>query len=238
MKALIEFMRNKEKTALAVVSVFGLVWIFGAFLANLSLPDSSYTFLGTSGKAKLDPGKPITQTFEAKRDHLDQIKVMIGNTGLWPTEKVVFELADSTCEHITASNTMTFLTPDPHIYYHFNFPAIPDSSSKRYCFRATYFSRFDRGGDRPYLATSEDEQFAGWAYYNTGNDRFYEDRTLQIRPAYGTGSLLGDLSALVDRMSQYKPGFMKESALIFVFSVFMLGTLALLWYLIHPNKED
>ena len=228
---------KNERIWLLTLLVGGLLWIFGSFLANVSFPDSRYNFLGATNKAKLDPGKPVTQVFEASENNLDQVKIIVGNPNLWPTEKIVFELADPSCEATIARDTMTFLTPEPHIYYHFNFPAIPDSAGRMYCFKTTYFSRFDRGSNRPYLGASEGEQFTGWSYINEGNNRVYENRTLQMRPSYSAGSFLGDLDRLNDRISQYKPEFLKGAALALIFCIFTVGTITLVWLLIFREEE-
>lgn len=229
---------RNERFWLIFLSIIGLFLIFGTFFKNLSFPDSNYNFFGATNKAKLDPGKPITQIFTAKKNYLNQIKIIVGDINLLPTEKIVFELMDDHCENVIAQDAITFLTPDPHIYYHFNFATLPDSKEKRYCFRATYVSSLNRDKKRPYLGASEDNQFPNQSYYNEGNGRLYKGRMLQIRPAYGTQSFFSDLLTLNDRLSQYKPGFLKGSALIIIFSVFVLGTIVLLWKLSCSQKEQ
>lgn len=224
-----------ERIWLTVIFCGGLVWIFGSFFTDLSFPESDYDFPGATSKAKLDPGKPITQIFEAKENNLNQVKIIIGNADLRPTEKIVLELTDALCETTIANATRTFLSPEPHVYSRLNFPAIPDSAGKKYCFKITYFS--DQDKDRPFVGASEGEQFIGQSYYNEGNGRIYENRTLQMRPAYGTSNTLSDLSALIDRMSQYKPGFLKGSALVSIFGLFLFGTLSLFYFLAF-RKED
>lgn len=223
---------------LLVIFVAGLVWISGAFFANLSFPDSSYNFLGETKKAKLDPGKPVTQTFRAEENNLNQVKIMVGNTGLWPTERIVLELADVSCDTVLATETIDFLMPDPHIYYHFNFPAIPDSQGATYCLRTTYFSGWDRGDKRPYLSASEGESFVDWSYTNEGNHRTYENRTLQLRPAYGTENFSGDMERLLDRLSQDKPWFLREAALVTLFGVFLAGTFVLVFVILWSKERD
>lgn len=226
-----------ERSLLTALFVGGLLWIFGAFFINLSFPDTSYSFLGATKKAKLDSGKPVTQVFTAKADHLNQIKIIVDDIDLRLREKIVFELADAFCETTLARDTMTLFTPKPHIYYHFNFPAIPDSAGQTYCFRVAYFSPFEGDYDRPYLGASEGEQFAGWSYFNEGNNRIYEDRTLQMRPAYGSGSLLNDLEQLNNRLSQYKPEFLKGTPLTLIFGILLIGTLILIFQIIRSKNE-
>ncbi|MDP3956961.1 MAG: hypothetical protein Q8Q10_00470 [bacterium] len=228
---------HRSQILLSLLFIGGLLLILFSFYNTLSFPDTSYNFLGASGKAKLDSGKPITQVFTAKENNLNQVKIIGGNFDLMLREKIVFELADSGCEAILASQSANFLTPSPHIYYRFNFPAIPDSAGKKYCFRVTYFSPIDRGDERPYLAISEGERFRGQSYINEGNNRIYENRTLQMRPAYTVGSFPGDLGRLNDRISQYKPEFLKGSALTIIFCAFIVSTISLVWLLVF-RKED
>ncbi len=237
MKTPIRFLRKQAMKILGAFFVGGLLWIFGSFFANLSFPDSSYRFLGSTKQAKLDSGKPITQIFTGEENNLNQIKIIIGDLDLQPMEKIVLELAEASCETTLARDTLTFLTPKPHIYYHFNFSPLPDSAGQTYCFKVTYFSPFDRGSDRPYLGASEGEQFAGWSYTNEGNNRTYENRTLQMRPSYGSGNFLGDLGRLNDRISQYKPAFLKGPVLTLIFCAFIVSTILLLWLLVF-KKED
>ncbi len=229
-------MKN-EKIWILALFVCGLFWIFGSFFVNLSFPDSSYNFPGKTYQVKLDSGKPVTQTFTAKENDLNQIKIVLGNSSLQLGEKIVFELADATCEKTLAQGTYHFYDMSPFIYYHFTFPALSDSLGQTYCFKVTYYSPINRKGDRPYLGASEGEQFLGWSYTNAGNPLIYENRTLQMRPAYGTGSFFGDLEQLNNRLSQYKPGFLKGTGLTLIFSLFFIGTIALVYLLVFKKEE-
>ena len=229
---------KNERWWLTLLFVGGLLLIMISFYNTLSFPDSGYNFLGTSGKAKLDSGKPITQVFTARENNLNQIKIIIGNFDLILRERIDFELMDPSCENVLARQSANFFTPSPHIYYRFNFPAIPDSAGEKYCFKVTYFSPIDRGSERPYLAISEGEQFRGQSYINEGNSRVYENRTLQMRPAYTAGSFPGDFSRLNDRISQYKPNFAKGWGLTLLFGTFLLGTFALIFWIIRSKTEE
>jgi hypothetical protein len=225
------------ESLLAAVFIAGLLWIFGSLAANISFPESDYNFLGESKKVKLDPGQPVFQTFTAIDNNLNQIKIIVGNQELKWGEKIVFELQDESCATTLASDTLTPLTPDSHIYYRFNFPAQANSQGRQYCFKATYFSPRDRGNERPYLAATEEEQFRDHSYTNMGNGRTYEGRTLKMRPAYGTGSLWSDLERLNARLSQYKPWFFKETWLTSLTILTVLGSILLTALLLFFPKE-
>lgn len=219
--------------------VLGLISILGNFFVNLSLPDSSYNFLGKTREVKLDPGKPVTQLFTAENNYLNQVKIIIGNLHLLPGEKIVFELADVYCENAVAHDTYQFFNLAPHIYYRFNFRKIPDSQGEIYCLQVTYLSPFDRDSDkRPFIEATRDEEepFRGWSYYDEGNQKIYENRTLKIRPAYGTGSFWSDLAMLNNRLSQYKPGLIK-GLILPLLSIFILGCCFLVSWIIHSKDR-
>lgn len=203
----------RPKYLVLIAFLAGLAWILWSFFRILAFPDASPDFLGETKKVKLDPGAPVIQTFAADRDGLSQMKVVFGNTDLRPGEQIIFELADATCSATLASDTFQFSTPDPNIYHRFVFTPIPNSQGKTYCFKATYFSLLDRGDDRPYLAAEKSDASIGRSYTNTGTGRTYENRTLKIRPAYAYGSWVENIDELVDRLSQYKPAYMKELAI-------------------------
>jgi len=218
---------KNERLWLSIIFIVGLLFIFISLINKLSFPDTSYNFLGTTGKAKLDPGAPVTQVFTAKENNLNQIKVLLENSDMKFGEKIVFSLDDSSCNYTIAEKTYNFLDLSPFIYYRLRFPEIPDSAGRAYCLKITYFSPYDRGSDRPYIGASEGEQFTGWSYANSGNGRIYENRTLQMRPSYGTGSFWRDIERLADRLSQYKPVLLKGFVLEIISATFILGTLFL-----------
>lgn len=228
---------RSARTWLITIFVLGLIWIFGSFFMDLSFPDSSYNFLGATNKVKLDSGKPVTQHFVAKENNLNQIKVILQNAEIQQGEKINFELMDADCENTLAISTHRSYHSSPFIYYRFRFAEITTSAGQTYCLRITYYSPLDRGSERPYLGASEGEPFTGWSYFNEATNRVYENRTLQMRPSYGSGSFLGDLQQLNNRLSQYKPEFLKGASLTLLFLAFLIGTISLVWLFIF-KKED
>lgn len=212
--------KNFSRILLAVF-LAALVGMLVDFFAGLSFPDSYYNFLGTDKKVELKNGKPVWETFQADRDGMDRIKVRINNPPGF-REKVLLELADESCEHVIAADTVASLSP-VGIYYRFDFPRIADSQGKKYCFRATFASPRD-AKDGPGLYASEGADFPTDGYWNSARDKFYPGWSLQIRPAYANERFSGDIQELVDRLSQYKPEFLKGFAFQLLAVLFVVGT--------------
>jgi hypothetical protein len=183
-----------------------LLVVFYYFFTNLAFPESNYNFQ-IDGSAKLYPGLPVFQTFTAKDNNLSQIKIALKNSSIKIGEKIVFELADENCANILVTDEIRWHTP-VGMFYRFNFEKIKDSRDKKYCLRATFFS--SQKGDYPEISISKSEIFKDSAFTNAGKNKTYQGRTLVFRPAYENESTWQNLQELNQRMSQYKPWFLKN----------------------------
>lgn len=223
--------------ALVAVLVMGLFFILSDLFKDLSFPDSSYNFLGKDKRVELEPGKSVTQTFEARRDGLDGINIVINHLDtLGLRDSVKFELAEENCEDILATESISAFTPPHFIYYHFRFDRIPDSADHSYCLKVTYHAT-ERKKNRSYLSANEGTPFADTGYFDDGKNRFYEGRSLQMRPSYSHISFRDNFLELEARLSQYKPVFIKGWVLALGFITLLLALwLAIL--LIVRHDED
>lgn len=219
------------KQVLVAMLITGMFFILSDLFKNLSFPDSSYNFLGKDKRVELEPGKSVTQVFEAKHDGLNQIKIIIGDLGsLGIHDSIDLTLAQSNCETPIATDTITSFTREPKIYYYFDFDRIPDSIGKSYCLKISYTAT-ERKKERPYLRANEGEPFARTAYFDDARSRFYEGRSLQMRPSYSNISFSQNFHELENRLSQYKPAFMKGSVLVLgltvAFASILLGVIVI-----------
>lgn len=235
-----QVIKNHLHTFLFVLFSLGLFGIFFTFLGNFGLGESGYNFLGKTKKITLSPGIPITQTFTAKEDHMHQLRLVLGNVSLKEGEYIEFRLQDAFCRETLA---MTRLSQEPRsqgVYTVFPFPVIPHSQGIHYCFAATYFSSENRKGDKPTLSATEDPDltFADRTLSDGNKNKVYKSQTLFLRPAYTSGSLLGDLWQLVLRLSQYKPAFLKGWPIVFLFGIITLGSIALAALLIFIKNSQ
>lgn len=211
-------------------------WCIGiSFVSSLAFSDSNYNFLGKKDRQKLSVDKPISQVFMAQEDGLSEIKYHIGNLNLWPGEALHFELRDSTCTQIITTNSWTLLKLKPSIYTHFHFSRIADSQGKNYCAFITYTSPYDRkSSDVPYINTSK---FPGRSYTVISKNKVYENETLQIRPAYSSGNFFSDLWRLIERISQYKPDFIKGLPLLILITSVFSGSIGLCLLIILAKEK-
>ena len=218
----------------------GIVAIFFAFLANFGLGESGYNFLGKTKKVTLSPGSPVTQTFTAHENYLSQIRVVFGNVHLRTGDTIELSLLDESCHEILFTTTFKKKPREQGSYTPFSFLPISDSKQKRYCFMAMYSSDENRKGEKPYLSATDDPdpRFSDRTLTDYNRDKVYPSQTLFLRPAYSNGSLSGDFSILLDRLSQYKPDIFNTWTLIVLFSVFMIGCVALAYHIASFNIPE
>jgi hypothetical protein len=225
------------KFLLFVLFAFLLFLIFSIFHRFLSFPNAENTFT-EEGEVKLYPNHPISQIFVAKQNGLNQLDIAIRDFNEWSKNKISFELKDSNCDQTIASNTIDIFSPDYTIYTPFRFPRIPDSQEKTYCAEVTFVTdkeNFDEAS-LPFIVYS---RLKGNFFTNSGENnednpgsaKLYNGKTLVMKPAYGSGIFSQDISILNDRISQYKPWFLKYhylyaiSILFVIFSVVLVAIL-------------
>ncbi len=211
-------------------------WCIGiSFVSSLTFPDSDYNFLGKKDRERLVVNKPISQIFISEENGLSAVKYSLGNLNLWPGEALQFELRDAHCEKTLATDSWIPLEPKPLIYTRFHFPRIPDSQGKSYCAYITYVSSYDRkSSEAPHINTSK---FPGRSYTLVAKNKTYENETLQMRPTYSSGNFFSDLWRLIERMSQYKPDFIKGLPLLILMTSVLLGSIVLcLWIVLAKEK--
>lgn len=220
--------------------LLGVIAIFGTFLASFDLGESGYNFLGKTKKVTLSPGAPVTQTFIAHENGLSQVRFVMGNVHLSGNDSLEFRLMDEACQNTLAADTFYRRPQKQGTYTVFSFPELPDSQGKPYCFAAMYFSDESRKGEKPYLSAMDtpDPTFADRTLTDTNKNKVYPSQTLFLRPAYTSGTLTGDLWNLIERLSQYKPGFLKGWSIAILFTILIIGSIALAYRLVFTREKE
>jgi len=230
LRTLLKKLERYRSKILFTLFLFWYAWITAHFLSTFAIPESGYNFLGTTKTVSLAPGKPIIQYFTARQNNLKQIRVITGKwINIQPGEFVLFELADANCETVIASKKMTQSIRKQGTYTIFSFPIIPHSVGKQFCFRATLVAQEPRTKGKPTLAATNhpDPKLNDRVLVDTNKNKIYKGQTLKLRPAYTNGNLLLDTRELLDRLSQYKPAFLKGWPIGIIFLLVISGSVAL-----------
>ena len=224
----LDFEKNYTRFILSVFLLF-LLFVFFEFLANLSFPNAILSSPKT-GTTNLYPYTPVTQVFSATKNNLSQINIGVKNIPKNIRHKILIQLADESCNNIIAEKEFSvfsvFSSPRK-----FKFPSIADSDGKRYCLKITYLGEKLGKGELPYVEISEKPADPNSSYTNPGKGGEFKGRTLKIEPAY-SGTLSENLTQLNQRMSQYKPWFLKGNYLVAIFALFLINSIILVLILV------
>lgn len=217
-------------TGLVGVTVF-------TFIDQIRFPDSSQNFLGDTKRAELSVNGPMTQVFQARENNLEGLQVFMGDTDLSLGERIDFILSDPSCHKVFARESRSPLSLPSTRDIRFLFPTLSESRDKYYCLSVEYHPGFMKKKERPYIRVVEDEQSKDLSYTDHGKDKVYPGRSLEIRPIYAPekNTTANRIIALENRLSQYKPAFMKGSMLVLGASGFFLATLFFVWIARREN---
>lgn len=209
------------------------MYIFTLFFSGLSFSDSSFNFLGKKDSQRLKKEIGVHQNFTATEDGLTEVKLAIGNLHLLPGEQIRFELRNQECSQILATDSWNVFQPKPKTYLRFHFDRIADSQGKEYCAFIMYSSPFDRkSSTAPRITT---EKIEGVQYY-VGTEA-QENETLYLRSGYQEETLWQNIWRLIERMSQYKPEWIKGTPLLSLISAILLGSFFLCLWIIFKAEE-
>lgn len=213
-----------RKILSAVLAIF-LIAIFWRFATLLYFPASGQT-LQKDALVKVHSDETISQQFTAEKNNLAKIEMLLRGPGIdyAKGDKVKMVLADQTCQKKLRIGELepSFLASNN--LYQFAFPAIPDSAGKTYCLQATFSPQKSSAKSLQVFVTSTPG--APYVLTNVTLNLKYPNSPLSMRPVY-RNSFWQNLNQLNQRMSQYKPFFLKHYYLWAILILFLALSLVL-----------
>jgi len=210
---------TSSKILLTFFAILTII-IFAKFFTLLDFPDSSIILEKSDPILKLRPSESFSQKFIANRDNLMKVEILLRAPGPKPNDLVRMEIADENCKKIIRTGKLekSYLNSDN--LFEFSFSKIPDSNSKTFCLIATF---------KPEKSTSKAIQFFTqsnkqplFSVQNSSSDGDLTGQALSTRPVYANDHWWQNLSELSQRMSQYKPWFLKDFFNMAIITLFII----------------
>ena len=154
-------------------------------------------------------GSGITETFSTSRDGLSEMSILFGSSRLRGGGTLHLSVLDASCKtELRASDIhASGLSSDNTV--EFPFASIADSNGKTYCLHLSYEPDPGTGGVATVFIT--DAVGAALGTQLSLDDIPRASMSLSMRPSYRNASIFGDLRELTERISQYKPWFLKDA---------------------------
>lgn len=204
---------------MSVLAATLLFLVIYNFQKSLSFPDTNWTLL-QDGKIEINPGKPVIQKFKASRNSLAKIRIFFTKSYNKDGGEIGLKLADETCQNILRVKSFDRNSLAGG-YYDFKFSKINDSKDKAFCLSIDFdpqkekFKKFS-------AIVSNNAPPESQLLTATGEE--LKNQSLSMRPAYKNKNIFGDISELNQRISQYKPWFLKHFFLYAVSLLFLAAT--------------
>ena len=214
-----------QKILLAILAIF-LLAIFWRFATLLYFPDSGVAF-EKDNLVKVHASETITQKFTAGQNDLAKIEMLIRGPGLQYQngDKMKMILSDQTCQNQLRTGQLepSFLASNN--LYEFDFSRLPNSTGRTYCLKATFLSKKSSAKSIQIFTTND----ASTPYFlnNPTLGLEYKNQPLSLRPVYKGSNIFHNLNQLNQRISQYKPWFLKHFYLWAVLILFLALSITL-----------
>lgn len=224
---------HSKKILLTLLGISTLL-IFFRFSTLISFPDA--ITLDRGEVQKIYPGQTVSQLFVSKRNNLEAIQILLRTPGVKDGDTISVQLADPTCTDTLAEGAFEkpFLNTDD--MYVFSFPRRTDSEGKTFCLLLSYRTS---GASSKYLrlftTTPTD---ATPPLMNTALNEPANGEALSLRTVYRNDHFWQDLRELNQRISQYKPWFLKDFFIGTVATLFVILSIVLIIALISIEIKD
>ena len=218
---------------LLLLAIFVIAIAF-RFFSILSFPDSSVV-LEKGELLQINNKETYNQTFVANRNNLNRIQFLMRTPGIKAGDTVNVKLADETCSTSLRQGTLQFSFLNSDNLYVFDFPAVKDSLGKKYCAILSYQSKISKDKYLRFFTTANTNGAMTLTFADTKEEK--KNQSLSMRLVYKNDSIWGDLNELNQRMSQYKPWFLKHFYIAFIGLFFVLSSLVLIIALIELKME-
>jgi hypothetical protein len=223
-----------SKNFLLTLLGISVLLIFFRFSTLIAFPDAHT--LERDKIQKIYPGETFSQQFIANRDNLETIQLLLKGPGLKKTDTINLRIADETCADTLREGILetAFLNSDN--LYLFSFPRIADSAEKKYCLLLTFQEKNHSSKYLQFFTTDKGD--ASPLLMNADTDDPMNGQSLSLRTVYRNDSLWQDLGELNDRISQYKPWFLKDIFIGTIAILFVVLSIALITLLITVKTEE
>lgn len=218
-----------KKSACLLITLALFLLLFFRFALALSFPDTSWE-IRKDDKIKIGVYFPVIQKFEAGKNNLSRINILFGKSDAI-SGKFSLEVYDENCSRLLREKSVPFQTLSSDSTYDFAFSKIKDSKNKTYCLKL-FFTPKNEKMKNPYVFIVDNSRPENKSLFDSGEKQEYPGKSLSFRPAYKNDSWWQDFKELDQRISQYKPWFLKQYYLAILFVLAIILSIGLVVILI------
>lgn len=196
-----------------------------------SFPDTSFS-LEKGEKVKIST--EVTQTFISHRDGLADMRILFGNSDTSGGGILSLDILDDVCETPIRSVKKTINTLNSENTVNFPFQRIENSRGKIFCLKISFEQGKGSKKATTFVHPNTDHENVLTLSLN-GDVR--PNESIAFRPSYRNATIFADISELFDRISQYKPWFLKMSFLTIIVIISVIASFLFLFLIGWEEKK-
>lgn len=222
-----------KRTILLTSALMLLLFVFLKLSSIWSFPDTDW-LMQRDGKIELKPKEVVIQKFRANRDNLARIEFLFGRSYLKSIGgNIKIQLAEEDCSAIISESFLKISALSLDDANDFTFPKVRDSKNKIYCVKISFIpGPGSISRKKPSIFTNNNSMPENIHLFNSATNEELKNQSLSMRPAYKNDNIWQDATELNQRLSQYKPWFLKQYYLGFVIISFIVLSILLVAILI------
>ncbi|HBO16841.1 MAG TPA: hypothetical protein DD451_02470 [Candidatus Moranbacteria bacterium] len=226
-----------RKTLLGIFTI-GLVLIFGSLIKNFSFPDQNWNLeKGKKIGISSEKNEEVIQKFIASKDNLSRIDIFLGNSKIERGGTLQLELFNKSCEKLLRKDKIRTTRIKSENFFTFTFPKIQKTANEILCIKLSFYD-WNSDKNRSAQVFVRDNILPENVFFSI-NQEIIKGKSLSMRPAYQENSWRENIWKLSERISQYKPWFLKNMIILSVLVIAIISSILLVVIIIFTiiNKS-
>lgn len=184
-------------------------------------PDTAWT-IGKDDSILLAKDQVLTQKFSASRDNLSEIQFLFGKSRKTEGGEMTLRILDENCQNKLREVSRSEKPFDSDKTYDFSFSKISDTKDKTFCLELTFVPNSATKSQKIFLTANimPENKFLAL------DGQEIVGKSLSMRPAYRNANWWQNIQELNQRISQYKPWFLKQYYLGVITILFVVLSIA------------
>lgn len=215
-----------SRKALLGLLVIGLVLIFGSLIKNFSFPDQNWNLKkGEKIGISSEKNEEVIQKFIASKDNLSRVDIFLGNSKIEKGGTLQLELFDGSCEKLLRKDTIRTTKINSENFFTFTFPKVQKTANETLCIKLSFYD-WNNDKNRSAQIFARDNIMPENVFFSI-NQEIMKGKSLSMRPAYQENSWRENIWKLGERISQYKPWFLKNAIILSVLAFAIIFSILL-----------
>jgi len=213
---------SKENVLLASVALI-VVFVFQQLAGQWAFPDTNWE-VRKDDRASLDAGEFFIQKFAASRNNLKQIEIRFADSKIGEGGEIKLQVYNEACSNLIREKSRNVASLGADETYNFAFEKISESQGKIFCLKLAFEPKDPEKKANVYVVSNESRENV--SLFDTQKNQALPGQSLSMRPGYQADNWRENIEELNQRISQYKPWFLKHYFLYAITFGFILLSIA------------